>query len=120
MDQNNIRRASSVGYRLPVRSNGTRPAKAQPPADRTRHTVGDTVSSNDNPDKRDPVKQDQVWKELVWSERRGIREWWVGNYLQWVQGKMKAKQTKSKRYGPQGEELELSHKIWSDGKTACV
>ncbi|XP_026209818.1 uncharacterized protein C2orf50 homolog [Anabas testudineus] len=75
MDLNGIRRASSAGYRLPERSNGTRPVKAQPPADRTRHTKGDAVSLDQDQDKRDPVKQDQVWKELVWSERRGIREW---------------------------------------------
>ncbi|GAA6235889.1 uncharacterized protein C2orf50 homolog [Lates japonicus] len=76
MDLNNVRRVSSAGYRLPERSNGTRPVTTQPPAaDRTRYAKGDAVSLEQSPDKRDPVKQDQVWKELVWSERRGVREW---------------------------------------------
>ncbi|XP_040917113.1 uncharacterized protein C2orf50 homolog [Toxotes jaculatrix] len=72
MDLNNIRRASSAGYRLPERSNGTRPVTTQPPADRTRRVKGDAVSLEQNPD---PVKEDQVWREVVWSERRGVREW---------------------------------------------
>nr|XP_020477596.1 uncharacterized protein C2orf50 homolog isoform X2 [Monopterus albus] len=75
MDLNNIRRVSSAGYRLPERSDGTRPKTTQPPADRTRYAKGDAVSLEQNPDKRDPVKQDQVWRELVWREVRGVREW---------------------------------------------
>ncbi|XP_028994912.1 uncharacterized protein C2orf50 homolog [Betta splendens] len=75
MELNNIRRVSSAGYRLPERSNGTRPVKSQPTADRTRHNKAKTVSMEQDLDKIDSVKQDQMWKELVWNERRGIREW---------------------------------------------
>lgn len=75
MDLNNVRRVSSAGYRLPERSNGTRPITTQPPADKSRYAKGDTVQ---NPDRTDTVKQDQVWKELVLGERRGVREWWGG------------------------------------------
>ncbi|XP_026162391.1 ciliary microtubule inner protein 5 [Mastacembelus armatus] len=75
MDLNKIRRVSSAGYRLPERSNGTRPTMSRPPADSTRYAKGDAVCLEQNPDKPDPVKQDQVWKDLVWSERRGVQEW---------------------------------------------
>ncbi|XP_022606720.1 uncharacterized protein C2orf50 homolog isoform X1 [Seriola dumerili] len=75
MDLSNVRRVSSAGYRLPERSNGTRPIATQPPADRTRYAKGDAVSLQQNPDKSDSVKQDRVWKELVWTERKGIQEW---------------------------------------------
>ncbi|KAK2826372.1 hypothetical protein Q5P01_020586 [Channa striata] len=75
MDMNNIKRVSSAGYRLPERSNGTRPTTKQPPADKTRSAKRDEVSLDRNPDKSDPAKQDEVWKELVWRERKGIREW---------------------------------------------
>uniref|UniRef100_A0A3B4YT57 Uncharacterized protein n=1 Tax=Stegastes partitus TaxID=144197 RepID=A0A3B4YT57_9TELE len=72
MDLNNARRASSAGYRLPERSNGTRTTTSQAPAERTRWAAGDGAALN--PDKRDPVKQDEVWKEVVWRERRGVLE----------------------------------------------
>lgn len=75
MELNNIRRVSSAGYRLPERSNGTRPVKSQPPPDRTRHNKENAVSLEPDLDQIDAVKQDQMWKELVWNERRGIREW---------------------------------------------
>ncbi|XP_008300000.1 LOW QUALITY PROTEIN: ciliary microtubule inner protein 5 [Stegastes partitus] len=55
MDLNNARRASSAGYRLPERSNGTRTTTSQAPAERTRWAAGDGAALN--PDKRDPVKQ---------------------------------------------------------------
>lgn len=91
MDLNNVRRVSSAGYRLPQRSNGTRPGSAQPPADRTRHAQREAASVEQNPDKSDPVKQDRVWKELMRGERRGIREWWVGpqEMKSWVQVEVK-------------------------------
>ncbi|KAM9842985.1 ciliary microtubule inner protein 5 [Aulostomus maculatus] len=73
MDLTNVRRASSAGYRLPERVNGTRPVPSQPATGRTRHAEGDAASAT--ADTGDPVKQDQVWKELVWGERRGVREW---------------------------------------------
>uniref|UniRef100_UPI0037E92D5A uncharacterized protein C2orf50 homolog n=1 Tax=Semicossyphus pulcher TaxID=241346 RepID=UPI0037E92D5A len=75
MDLNSVRRVSSAGYRLPERNNGTRPITTQPAANRTHHDKEDKVSTEQNPDRRDPVKQDRVWKELVWGERRGVREW---------------------------------------------
>lgn len=92
MDLNNVRRVSSAGYRLPQRSNGSRPGSAQPPADRTRHAQREAADvEQQNPDKSDPVKQDRVWKELMRSERRGIREWWVGpqEMKSWIQVEVK-------------------------------
>ncbi|KAG7510294.1 hypothetical protein JOB18_018176 [Solea senegalensis] len=73
MDLNYVRRASSAGYRLPGRSNGTRLITVQSSTDKRR--TRDAVSVEQSPGKSDNVKQDQLWKELVWSERRGIREW---------------------------------------------
>ncbi|XP_035465884.1 uncharacterized protein C2orf50 homolog [Scophthalmus maximus] len=73
MDLNDVRRASSAGYRLPERSDGARPTTAQPPADRTRRAGGGDAEQN--PDRGDPVNQDQRWRESVWRERRAIREW---------------------------------------------
>lgn len=70
-----MRRVSSAGYRLPERNNGTRQARPQPPADRTRRVKGDAASADLDPDRSDPVKQDQLWRESVWSEKRGVREW---------------------------------------------
>nr|XP_019940366.1 PREDICTED: uncharacterized protein C2orf50 homolog [Paralichthys olivaceus] len=76
MDLNNVRRASSAGYRLPERSNGARPTITQPPADRTRRAKGgDPVCVEQSPARSDPATRDQLWRELVWSERRGLREW---------------------------------------------
>ncbi|XP_028250812.1 ciliary microtubule inner protein 5 [Parambassis ranga] len=72
MDFNNVKRASSAGYRLPERSNGIRPTTTTPPPpDRARYAGGETQTSH----WKDPVKRDQVWKDLIWNERRVAREW---------------------------------------------
>ncbi|XP_029983086.1 ciliary microtubule inner protein 5 [Sphaeramia orbicularis] len=75
MELNNARRASSAGYRLPERSNGTRPRTTQAPAAKMRYTQGEPVPVAHNSDRDDPVKQDQIWRELVWNERRRVQEW---------------------------------------------
>ncbi|KAM8737579.1 ciliary microtubule inner protein 5 [Acanthopagrus schlegelii] len=76
MDLSGVRRASSAGYRLPERNNGTRPMTTQPPAaERTRRAQGEAPSQELQQDKIDPVKKDHLWKELVWTEKRGVREW---------------------------------------------
>ena len=75
MDLSGVRRASSAGYRLPERNNGTRPITTQPPAERTRRAQGEAPSLELQQDKSDPVKKDHLWKELVWTEKRGVREW---------------------------------------------
>lgn len=76
MDLSGVRRASSAGYRLPERNNGTRPITTQPPAaERTRRAQGEAPSQELQQDKIDPVKKDHLWKELVWTEKRGVREW---------------------------------------------
>lgn len=77
MDLSGVRRASSAGYRLPERNNGTRPITTQPPAERTRRAQGEAPSLELQQDKSDPVKKDHLWKELVWTEKRGVREWWA-------------------------------------------
>ncbi|KAM9341228.1 ciliary microtubule inner protein 5 [Symphorus nematophorus] len=75
MDLNGVRRATSAGYRLPERNNGTRPISSQPPAERTHRAKGDAASAERNPDKSDPVKQDLVWTEVVRTEKRVVGEW---------------------------------------------
>ncbi|XP_048062065.1 uncharacterized protein C2orf50 homolog [Megalobrama amblycephala] len=73
----NMRRATSAGYRLPDRPNG--PLASQSSVSVFRHSVSRTRNTGETPaqddDTRDPVKQDQVWKEFVRAERTGMKEW---------------------------------------------
>ncbi|XP_019731673.1 ciliary microtubule inner protein 5 [Hippocampus comes] len=76
MDLNNLRRASSAGYRLPERTKGSRPITKQESAAKSLKRARDTTSSSTrDADASDPVKQDQAWREMVWSERRAVLEW---------------------------------------------
>ncbi|XP_054652734.1 uncharacterized protein C2orf50 homolog [Dunckerocampus dactyliophorus] len=72
MDFNNLGRASSAGYRLPVQA----VAKQQAPkAAKSLRSTRDRTSTTRETDVKDPVKQDQAWKAIVWGERRAVLEW---------------------------------------------
>ncbi|XP_077433865.1 ciliary microtubule inner protein 5 isoform X4 [Vanacampus margaritifer] len=76
MDFNNVRRASSAGYRLPERAKESRSITKQAPAAESLQKRKDMIaSSTRHADASDPVKQGQAWKEMVWSERRAVLEW---------------------------------------------
>ncbi|XP_061751721.1 uncharacterized protein C2orf50 homolog [Nerophis ophidion] len=75
MDFNNLRRASSAGYRLPEPASKSVTIKQQAPAAKSVHNTRDRTSSKRDAEKKDAVKQDQAWKEMVFSERRSVLEW---------------------------------------------
>ncbi|XP_061552748.1 uncharacterized protein C2orf50 homolog [Phycodurus eques] len=76
MDFDNVRRASSAGYRLPERAKGTGPKTKQvAPASKSQQRGKDTRPTARDADASDPVKRDRAWKEMVWSERTAVLEW---------------------------------------------
>ncbi|XP_061700852.1 uncharacterized protein C2orf50 homolog [Syngnathoides biaculeatus] len=72
MHFDNLKRASSAGYRLPERPNAKQPAPAAKSLQRGKDPK---PTATRDADKFDPVKRDQAWKEMLWNERRATLEW---------------------------------------------